>query len=218
MNTQRKLILPFFILVVMVAACKKKNEDPSLVVSHIPRMVILGAPIISTSVGGSLPAEAGANLFDEDGKSTFIASPSSNNVDLSKPGFYSSTYKVTTKYGYTPSASRLVLVSSANASTDLSGQYARSTNGQIINLTKKGPGLYVVDNIGGVKGSADFIFDVYIGFPTDLTVSVPTQSTPLGDLRCDKASYSPGAGGIDTLRWVVINPNFGTSVRTFIKQ
>jgi hypothetical protein len=183
-------------------------------------MEVLGPQIVSISVGGSFVDTYGADYHNEYGEIEHISKASSSDLDLNNAGFYSMTYTAKSKYGYIAKANRLVLVSSASAAEDFSGVYTRTSNSQTVTVTKQGPGLYKIDNVGGVPNNSDFIFDVYFGkIDSSPTVVVPTQICPIdgSDLTCTSAQIT--ISGQDTiLQWKVDNSsNFGTSLRKFVK-
>lgn len=184
-------------------------------IATIPTMVIVGDEATTIPVGGSF-TDQGATFTDEDG-SVSVIKATDNPLDVSKPGFYSLRYEKHTVSGYSASALRVVLVTNVSASKDYSGTYVRTSNGQPMHVTKVGTGLYITDNVGGVAGNANFIFDTYFGQPDDNTLVVPLQDTPLKELACTKAELVVTA--TDTvIKWAVVNGSFGTAVRTFSRK
>ena len=202
-----------------VSSCKKEKSTTIVVPVPTISMEILGPKVISLSAGSPFVDTYGANFHNEFGGIDFIPTATKTNLDLANVGFYSSTYTGKTQYGYTASANRLVLLSSASATEDFSGVYTRTSNSQTVTVTKEGPGLYKIDNVGGVPGNPSYIFDIYFGkINTDSTIVVPTQISPLdgGNIRCDTACIK--IVGPDTiLRWNVIGGGFGDQKRIFKK-
>lgn len=203
----------------VVSSCKKEKSTTIVVPVPTISMEILGPKVISLSVGSSFVDSYGANFHNEDGGIDFIASPTSSNLDLSTPGFYSLTYLSKTKYGYMAKASRLVLVTSISPTKNYSGIYARTANSQTVTIAKTGTGLYTTDNIGGVAANPDYVFPVYFGLINDSVVVIPSQTgSVIGDFK------SLGNGkliitAIDTsFQWKLDGSAFGTSLRTFVKQ
>lgn len=214
-----KLILTIFSFAVIVVACTKTNYNNSKTV-HIPTLVLKGPAVYSTAKGTGTYVDPGAILTDENNVVSTLTTPSGALPNLAKENFYSVVYNKTTQYNYNLTVSRLVLVT--GSTRDLSGQYARSTNGVIINLTKNSAGLYTIDNVGGVANTpanAAYIVSAFMGQLSNDSLYIPTQNNAnVGSFYCDNTSYIPGPAGKDTLKWVVENGSFGTSVRTFIKQ
>lgn len=207
--------------ILLVVACKKKEKNDSFVVS-VPNisMEVLGPKIVSLSVGGSFVDTYGADYHNEYGGIEHIPTAISSDLDLTNAGFYSMTYSAKSYYGYIAKANRLVLVSSAPAAEDFSGVYKRNTNSQAVTVTKQGPGLYKIDNVGGVKNDPSYLFDVYFGkIDNTSKIVVPTQICPIDNtqLTCKDAKIT--IVGPDTiLEWKVDNSsNFGSSLRKFIK-
>lgn len=198
------------------ASCKKTKDVSKVYDANASKIELIGAPIYAPPAGTTSYTDPGATFTDDDGSKTTLNTPISL-PDLSTPGFYSVTYKTTSIHGYVRTATRLVLVTAVSSSIDLSGNYKRSSNGQAVKITKLETGLYKIDNVGGVAGSAAFIYDVYFGQIGANDLAVPEQSTPQGSLYCTGAKVSQ-SGGKYSISWVVINPSYGTSVRTFVQQ
>ncbi len=202
----------------LLAACTKDSENKytQMVTPRYPVITLKGAPAVTLAVGSGAYTDAGATSFDSINNSTTTLQPLNNDVDPATAGFYIVNFLAKNVYGYRTSASRLVLVTTIPASDDISGTYKR-TNGVIVHVVKAGQGLYTVDNVGGVANAPAFVFPFYIGF-TDLnTFEGPTQITPLGKLSITSPTIIRSGGKI-TLKWIVINPNFGGAVRTFERQ
>jgi len=167
-----------------IVACKKETKNVSTVVkAGHPTITLIGPDIYSTSAGTGTYTDPGAMGYDDlKGDSVPISAPVSSNVDLTTPGFYSVTYSFTNTNGYvnyTTTKSRLILVTPVSPAEDISGTYARASNGQTVNVTKMGTGLYTTDNVGGVSGDPSYIFPVYFGLTSDSTIQVPPQFNPL---------------------------------------
>lgn len=203
----------------LFTACTKKSENvyTKMVTPVYPKLTLKGAPVVTLSVGGTY-TDAGATGFDSLTNTTTQLTPVSNNVDAANAGFYVVNFLTKNLWGYRTSAARLVLVTTVPPSDDISGTYVRNTNGEPVHVVKAGTGLYTIDNVGGVAGApAAFVFPYYIGFTDVNTFEGPQQTTPLGGLSLSNPVIIR-SGSTITLKYVVINGNFGTSVRTFVKQ
>jgi hypothetical protein len=221
----KKAILMMILLSAIFSACRKKTEDVSIVapVGH-PTIGLIGNQVFSTAAGPGTFTDPGAVGYNDiTGDSVPLTSPTSNNVDLSTPGFYSVVWNYTISNGYvdyTAIKSRLVLVTSVDPNADYSGTYARVSNGVQVHLTKIAAGLYITDNIGGVAGATpdDYLFDVYLGQPTDSTLEAPLQPNNLGgQVTIQNGTFSVAA--VDTsFSYVVIGSGFGTATRVFSHQ
>jgi hypothetical protein len=213
----KKIILCLVVVSTIFASCKKETKDVSKVYdANASKLELIGDPIYAPPAGTTTYSDPGATFTDDDGSKTVITTPLSL-PDLSTPGFYSVSFKVTSMHGYVRTATRLVLVSKVDPSVDLSGTYLRPGQGTAI-ITKLGPGLYKTNNVGGVLNRPEFIFDVYFGQVDATTLVVPTQPNPLGgDLYCNQTSLSK-TGSKYTIMWAVLGSGFGTQVRTFVQQ
>ncbi len=201
----------------ILASCKKETKDVSKVYdAFASKLELIGDPIYAPPAGTTSYVDPGATFTDDDGSQVKLTTPISL-PDLTKPGFYSVTFKATSIHGYVRSATRLVLVSNVDPAVDLSGTYVRTGNGTAI-ITKLGPGLYKTNNVGGVKDRPEFIFDIYFGQVNATDLVVPTQANPLGgDLHCETTSLSK-SGGKYVIKWAVMGSGFGTQLRTFNQQ
>jgi hypothetical protein len=136
-------------------------------------------------------------------------------VDPQTPGVYEIVYTTVENVdGFSSSLRRFVGVIAPDAvSNNLSGIYARTSNGSVVTWTKIADGLYSLDNVGGSPGFeiAAFVFN-----PSGYVIDVPSQPSSVGELDCVNEEFIPGTP--DTYKWVVINGNFGTATRTFEKQ
>jgi len=196
-------------------ACKKKKEA-SIVVT-VPKMTLIGPSVVTTSpTPGGTFTDLGINFTDESGSVTFLNNPTTSNVNISTPGFYSVTYARRTQYGYDVKASRYVLVTNVPAAEDYSGTYIRTANGVAIDLVKLGTGLYYTENLGGTGSSSTYI-NALIGKINDSVLVIPPQvSESIGDFSGKDGKLT--ISGNDTiLRWRVTANGFGTAIRTFIK-
>jgi hypothetical protein len=208
-------------LTVVMAGCKKDDPDPLSTVVNVsyPTIELAGAPIVSLSVGDTY-TEAGATGTDDISGTTSQLTPVSNNVDASTPGFYGVKYSMKNANGYITDVIRLVLVTSADPALDISGTYARTSNGVEVHVSKAGTGLFIIDNIGGVAGATpeDYLFDVYMGMPTDSTLEIPAQPNNLGgEVYADDEQITL-APGDTSFSYIVRGSGFGTAVRSFVKQ
>ena len=219
----KKIIISIIAICCLFVACTKEVQNVSKVVTVVyPSITLNGSAIVSTGVGTGAYVDPGATGYDILTGSTKTLTPILNNVDLTTPGFYSVEYSDTNADGFYASVIRLVLVTGVSSATDLSGTYARQSNGQTVTVTKQGTGLYTTDNVGGVANNLAFIFPVYFGQISDTTIAVPVQPCGVGGtVYCDNGSGGPCT--LDTLApitfaWVVHNGSFGTSLRVFVHQ
>ena len=202
---------------ILVASSCKKTQSTTLVVK-VPTFELINATAFSTAAGPGSYVDPGVKYTDENGVVSIITTPTSSDVNLAIPGFYSLSYEKKTEHGYNLKASRLILVTPVSPSVDHSGMYARTSNGQTVTVTKLGTGLYSTDNVGGVANNSAYVFDVYFGLVNDTTIVVPSQPNVVGggELTCVNGKINV-VGATTTFKWVVMGAGFGTSTRTFVK-
>jgi hypothetical protein len=214
----KKIIILFTISTLIITACKKDPESVSTIVNvTYPVITLNGEAVVSTNVGTGQYVDPGATGTDELTGATSTLSPVLNNVDLSKPGFYSVKYTMKNANGFITNTTRLVLVTPIDSSVDLSGVYFRTANNVTANVVKKGTGLYTIDNVGGVP-LAEYMYEVYFGQTSDTTVEIPTQPNALGgDISSENGILSVSPADT-TISWKVIGAGYATNQRTFSHQ
>jgi hypothetical protein len=211
----KKLFISTLAIVVFVAACKKKENQISKVAPvSAPTITFTSSQFISIPVGGTLP-DIGITAYD----SVLHEVDKVNDtgaVDVNTEGLYVKTAYTRNSNGYTTTSAVYIAVTNISASTDISGTYVRLSNGQPINVTKMATGLYWIDNVGGVPPPSDAIIPVAMAQLSDGSFIAPSQPSTEGAVSADDIQFTPGPP--DTIRYIVDNPAFGASVRTFVKQ
>ena len=136
-------------------------------------------------------------------------------VDEKTAGVYTIQYDAVNKDGYASTEYRYVGVIDPSAKvTDITGAYKRNAGeGGISNVTKVSGNLYHSDNIGGVA-IPNAGLGVYFYYYAKGKLGVPFQLTPGNSFEATNGTIVEGV----QYSWVVINPGYGTAVRTFIKQ
>jgi len=221
----KKIIILSFLALGFLASCNKpdiidNNEQVGISkITYYPILTLQGAEYVTVAKGAAF-TDPGATA--EAGGAT-VPVTTSGTVDANTPGVYVVNYIATNKDGFSASAKRFVVVYSTDetaAANDFSGNYARSTNGSIATWTKIGPGVYQVFNPGGAPGTN---LTVIAFNPTGFIINVPPQTDSGGTTTsCTNASggaditYNPGPPA--QYQWHVVNPGYGTSLRTFNKQ
>ena len=221
----KKIIIFSFLALAFLASCTQKsiidNADQVGIskITYYPILTVKGDPYVFLASGTAF-TDPGATAVAGSATVSVVAT---GTVNTTTPGVYLVTYTATNKDGFSASASRFVVVYSTDASAaanDLSGNFARSTNGSIATWTKMAPGVYKVFNPGGAPGTSLTI----IAFnPTGFVIHVPSQPDSGGTTTsCTNAAgtadiiYAPGPPA--KYAWHVVNPGYGTSLRTFTKQ
>ncbi len=206
---------------VILASCNKDsfNYKPGYVgiskITTYPIITVTGAAYVAVPKGGTytdpgVTATAGSASV----KVVTTGTPNTNAV-----GVYLVTYTATNTDGFSATSSRTVAVYSTDATAqanDFSGNYARSTNGSVAVWTKIAPGVYTVFNPGGAPGTN---LTVIAFNQTGYAVFIPQQIAGGSPTSSATESSTPGAtpGTLAQYKWQIINPGYGTSVRTFNK-
>lgn len=144
----------------------------------------------------------------------------SGTVNTNVPGVYPISYSAINSDGFPASAIRNVIVYSTDASAennDFSGKYFRAATKQNATWTKIAPGVYYVDNPGG---AANVTLTVFVFNPTGYNIHIPDQTTGGSETSSSTESTIPGStpGTLDGFTWKILNPGYGTGLRTFVKQ
>jgi len=205
----------------MLFSCQKDkfNYKPGYVgsskITIYPTIEVQGDDYIIVAKGGTF-TDPGAKATA--GAATVPVTATA--VNTNTPGVYTVTYTATNTDGFSATASRHVVVYSTDASAqghDYSGKYARSTNGSVAVWTKIAPGVYSVFNPGGAPGTN---LTVIAFNDTGSHVFIPQQNASDGSPTSSaQESSTPGPNGtLASYKWEIVNPGYGTSVRTFNKQ
>ncbi|KAA9040753.1 DUF5011 domain-containing protein [Ginsengibacter hankyongi] len=203
----------------IIASCSKDkiiNTHDRVGISKVTYYPIL------TLTGNAIVAIPNGTAYTDPGVKAQAAGvdvpvTTSGTVDVKTDGVYTLTYSAVNSDGYSASATRKVVVyttAADAAANDLSGNYARTTNGSVATWTKIAPGVYTVFNPGGAPGTNLTVVAIN---PSGFNISIPeqlasdgspTSSTNESYTNSNPAKYS----------WKIVNPGYGTGLRTFIKQ
>lgn len=208
-------IAGLFALSGLLSGCEDETDNVSQVVDvTYPTIELNGEPYVSIIVGTSY-SDPGAVLTDSLAGTVTELTPDVQGLDVNTPGLYLIPFSARNQYGFETIVQRAVAVVPPEvAAIDLSGQYVRSLNGVVVNVTRLGDGLYQMDNVGGVPPPSTAIYPVVFVQTSPTTISVPQQEVAgAGTFDCTQETLLENG-----FSWVVINPGFGTGVRTFVKQ
>jgi len=137
-------------------------------------------------------------------------------VNTSVAGVYNLTYSAVNADGFSASVNRTVIVADIGADAaamNLSGNYARTSNGSVSTWTRLAPGVYSVFNPGGAPGTN---VTVIVFHTSANTIDFPVQvASDGGTFSGSNESFNPITS---TYSWVVVNSGYGTALRTFVKQ
>lgn len=211
-------IIPFLAALFFASCQRNPNNVSQLVTYSTPLITINGSQYYSIKVGGALPSIS-ATAYDTFYKESYPVVIDQSTLDNTTPGLYIVYIKSTNKYGMIGSSAVYVAVTDVDPSINLAGQYARTSNGVIVNVTKLATGLYMTDNVGGVPSSSPgAITPAFFVQTSNTMIDLPLQETSLGSLYgvSDSLNMTPA----DTFYQYAINGNstFGTAVRKFVKQ
>ncbi|HLP52899.1 MAG TPA: immunoglobulin-like domain-containing protein [Chitinophagales bacterium] len=204
------------VILLMVTGCKKEDTPSKVMTVSRPVITLNGPAIVSLNVGESY-VDQGATyldtLYGDNGNIT-----TTTQVNTSEEGFVIVRYSAFNKYGFEGTATRLVAVTTISDALDISGLYARTSNGAEANVTKLGRGVFQTDNVSGAaSGGTATAFFMFKG---DSTIVMPDQYLP---------AFSASAAFVDPVydftasppnySYVIDNPYvFAPSLRTFEKQ
>jgi Domain of unknown function (DUF5011) len=214
-----KILIPLLSLLSVMSCAEKETFNNTQDKVGVSRVIYF--PIVSLKgeryvfvAAGSAYTEEGVNAKVGDADVPFTTQ---GTVNTATPGVYTLTYTAANSDGFTSSVVRTVAVYSTDASAatnDFSGSYARSTNGSIAVWTKVAPGVYSVFNPGGAPGTN---LTVVVFNATGSTIKIPPQQTNDGNITTSAEEvYTPGSPA--KYVWKIVNPGYGTALRTFTKQ
>lgn len=181
-------------------------------VTHFPILTVKGDNIIAIA-NGSTYNEPGVTAKAGDAD---VPVTTSGTVNTSQDGVYTLTYTAINSDGFSASATRTVAVyttAADAASHDLSGTYLRTSNGSGAVWTKIAPGVYTVFNPGGAPGTNLTVVAIN---PSGFKISIPSQMA--GGALTYSTSEVYTNSNPPTYSWKIINPGYGTGLRTFVKQ
>lgn len=207
-----KLLLILLLPAGLITSCKKDSTDnvsKTVKVSY-PEITLKGDALVIVAVGGTY-TDAGAKLKDDITGNITDIQPSSNPVNTAQPGLYVVTFSATNANGFQTTASRLVAVTSVNNPVNRAGTYLRTATGLNCYITKLANGVYELRNPGGAGISVDTKV-IMVETATNV-YTCPAQPTDFGTMSVININFTATGA-----TWNVINPNFGTGTRTFIKQ
>lgn len=216
----KKLFILPVIAVFAFAACKKKEDNVSILVTEsYPTITIKGSQYYTIPVGGALPSIQ-ATAYDSFYKESYDVVIDKSTLDNTKPGLNIVYASAKNKYGMKGSTAVYIAVTDVTATTDLSGKYYRVSNNDTVQVSKLSAGLYRTDNVGGVLYSvanAPFIIPAYFVHINDSTIEVPLQETSLGSLYGTNEFLSLAPADTFYQYTITGNANFGSALRKFKK-
>ncbi|HUH33108.1 MAG TPA: DUF5011 domain-containing protein [Daejeonella sp.] len=214
-----KKIIGFSILMFFMAIASSCNDEDfsypegQVGISKItvyPTLTLKGDRYVAI-VNSSTPfADPGATAKEGDAEIPVTV----NGSVATTPGVYTLTYTAVNKDGFSASVTRTVVIANVDAAAaaqDLSGNYARTSNGSVAVWTKIGPGVYTVFNPGGAPGTN---LTVVVVNSSGNNIKIPQQAASDGSPTTSSQEAFSG----NTYSWVIVNPGYGTALRTFVKR
>jgi hypothetical protein len=204
----------------LVAACSKK-ESISQTETTVGRSKVIFFPSLSVKGDQLMIVQPGGTFTDPGATATLNNQPvqytTSGTVNLATPGIYILNYEAKNEQGFAASDYRTVVVIGNDVSANnYSGTYARhvsgAPNGQTSTWTKIANGVYTVVNPGGATG----VTATAVNY-TGTKIAIPQQETAAGTFSSTDGVYYPNAVP-PYFEWKIVNPGYGTALRTFIKQ
>lgn len=150
----------------VVSSCKKKEYNPSTVVTASFPKITFTTKYYSIGVGTVRPVVQ-ATAYDSFYKQSCKLITVDSAINTFVPGFYTGTVWAQNQYGYVTYGTYYVAVTNVSSSMDLSGHWIQSpTNDSIsTNVVKLANGLYTSDNVNGVNiytDAADIVKDYFV--------------------------------------------------------
>jgi len=216
------IFIGLLLLGAVLFSCQKEsfNYKPGYVgsskITVYPTITVTGQDYILVPKGGTF-TDPGATAKAGSADIKVVAT----SINVNVPGVYTISYTATNADGFSASAYRHVIVYATDASAqnnDFSGNYARTSNGSVATWTKLAPGVYSVFNPGGAPGTN---LTVIVFNDTAYHVYIPQQAASDYSITSSAQESSvPGAtpGTLSKYSMEIVNPGYGTSVRTFVKQ
>ncbi len=216
---KKRFVFLLSVFVLIISSCKKDDiiNTPEMVgiskVTYYPVLTLTGDVIMAVP-NGTPYVEPGVKA---EAAGSEVPVTTSGTVDSNTDGVYTLTYSAVNIDGYSASAVRTVVVyttAADAAANDLSGNYARTNNGSVATWSKIAPGVYTVFNPGGAPGTNLTVVAIN---PSGFNISIPEQLASDGSpTSSSDESYTNSNPPMYT--WKILNPGYGTGLRTFVKQ
>lgn len=210
---KNKIILILLVVAIQFAftGCRDLESEGVSKITYYPTITLTGDQWMTVAQGGSYTEPGVAAL---EGENQISVVTGGDAVDTSTPGVYTITYTATNRDGFALTTYRYVgVISPAVAGIDITGKYKRNAGaGGISTVTKVKDNLFTADNVGGVAAPGPSTTVNFYFYDTG-KLGVPYQLVQGSPFYCTDASIVVGT----SYSWVVINPGYGTALRTFNK-
>jgi hypothetical protein len=148
----KKIVLLSVLSLLIISSCKKKEDNPSIVVTASFPTIVFSSQYYSVAVGSVRPVVQ-AVAYDSFYKETCKIITIDSAVNTFVPGFYTGTIWAQNKYGYVTYANYYVAVTNIANTMDLAGHWRQSSTDDSIStdIHKLANGLYRSTNVDGVN-------------------------------------------------------------------
>lgn len=185
-------------------------------ITYYPAVTLTGSTYMAVAKGSTYTDPGAAATAG--GQSIKVTT--TGTVNTSAVGVYLVNYTAINSDGFPATATRYVAVYSTDATAvnnDFSGSYLRAATGASAVWTKIAPGVYTISNPGGAVGVS---LTVIAFNPTGNSITIPSQIAGGNPTSSAQESTVAGAtpGTLASYKMQILNPGYGTSVRSFTKQ
>ena len=172
----KKIFLGVALLTLIASACKKKENDPSIVASvSFPTIALSNNGYFSIGVGGSLPSSSSVgSAYDSFYKAPYNLVLVDSTVNPLVPGMYYATAFATNKYGFVSSSYYWVAVTNLPSNPpNLAGNWQLTGASAIFNTTVSsiGNGYYSTRNFAGAADTSAGLTSANFALITDSTIA-----------------------------------------------
>lgn len=212
-------ILGLGILGLTFSSCRKEpsfNYPAGTVgiskVTQYPILTLKGTRVIVQPIGAAF-TDPGATALEGTNPLTPVVTGS---VNVNVAGVYTITYTATNRDGFPASIARTVAIYDTKpdaVANDFSGSYLRAATKASAVWTKLAPGVYSVLNPGGAAGAT---LSVIAFNQTGSTINIPQQNA--SDGTSTTSANETYTIATSSYSWVIVNPGYGPSLRSFVKQ
>jgi len=164
----KKIFLFAVLLTIVIASCKKKQNNPSITVTvSYPTITFAPTMYFSIPVGGALPSNI-ATAYDSFYRQSLSVVLIDSSVHNLVPGLYTAIATATSKYGYISNSTYYVVVTNVSTTEDLSGNWYQiplpmGGDSTATNVQKLANAFYSTSNVTGVNMVTD---------PVDVTPAI----------------------------------------------
>jgi len=193
----KKILLFALLSVFVIASCKKKEPNPSTVVTASYPKITFSQQYYSVPVGSVRPLVQ-ATAYDSFYKQSLRIITIDSSINTFVPGFYTGTIYAQNQYGFVTYANYYVAVTNVSDIQDLSGHWKQFTPNDSFstNIVKLATGLYSTSNVDGVN-----VFTNPTGVVSDYFVAIDASDIIFANSGYIGTVIDNPAPGVDTIRY-----------------